>query len=132
MYTVEVAISIKGAGYAQIRYGDESENMGGFADYIPRIVTCRYIQVALIIRDRVTAASMSIIPVPQEITVRADIPIGGKKVNFGTTFYGIPMVFPAANQYGIKVTDITESSCFVELLDEGKSVKGSVSLLVKR
>lgn len=132
MYTVEVAISIKGAGYAQIRYGDESENMGGFADYIPRIVTCRYIQVALIIRDRVTAASMSIIPVPQEITVRADIPTGGKTVNFGTTFYGIPMVFPAANQYGVKVTDITESSCFVELLDEGKSVKGSVSLLVKR
>ena len=130
-YMVEVAISVEGAGYAKIRYSDEDGNYGDFSDYTPRVVTCRYIQVQLVIRDRVTAASLSVIPVPREIMVSTHVPAGGKKITFDA-FYGTPMVFPSANQYQVKVTNVKEESCYVELMDGNKSVEGDVSLLIKR
>ena len=130
-YMVEVAISVEGAGYAKIRYSDEDGNFGDFSDYTPRVVTCRYIQVQLVIRDRVTAASLSVIPVPREIMVSTHVPAGGKKITFDA-FYGTPMVFPSANQYQVKVTNVKEESCYVELMDGNKSVEGDVSLLIKR
>ena len=122
VYNIEVAISIKGEGFARIRYS--SNGSGEYADYKPKQVKCRYIGVQLVVRDVMTAARLQVIPVPQEITVNAHIPVGGKTVTFDA-FFGKPMIFPSASQYNAKVKDITEDSCYVTLYDDNNvSVEG--------
>lgn len=130
VYTVEVAISIEGEGFAKVKYtgGNSSSD---YQDYKPQKVKCRYIYPRLYVRDRITAAKLQVIPVPKEVTVTEHIPINGKKVNF-EAFLGTPMIFPSASQYNVKVKDVTKKSCYVTLYDENNnSVEGDVALLIK-
>jgi len=129
-YTIEAAISITGAGYAKIRYSNTKGGGGAYVDYKPTRVKCRYIDVQLIVRDRITAAKLQVIPVPREVTINEHIPTKGKTITFDP-FMQKPAIFPAANEYTVKVTDITQKSAFVRLYNEGEPIEGDVTLLIK-
>lgn len=130
-YKVECAINIVGTGYALISYGNELDDMTPFVEYTPRSITARYIVVKIAVKGSVSAATLQVIPVPQEITVSKEIPVNGTTVNYGAKFFKLPMIFPASNEYSVKISKVTDSDCFVELLNGTKSVAGNVSLLVK-
>lgn len=130
-YKVECAINIVGTGYALISYGNELDDMTPFVEYTPRSITARYIVVKIAVKGSVSAATLQVIPVPQEITVSKEIPVNGTTVSYGVKFFKLPMIFPASNEYSVKISKVTDSNCFVELLNGTKSVAGNVSLLVK-
>jgi hypothetical protein len=131
-YYVGAALEIKGAGYAQIRYARNDHKYGNYEPYNPRFVTCRYIQVRLVVRETIEKAVATIVSPEQEINITKDIPKEGTTVSYGTRFYTVPSIFPSYTDKKVVVSNITTTSCFIKLTDEnGNTVKGSVSLLIR-
>ena len=131
-YYIGAALEIKGTGYAQIRYAGNNHKYGEYEPYNPRFVTCRYIQVRLVVRGTIEKAVATIVSPEQEINVTKDIPKEGATVSYGTRFYTVPSIFPSYSDKKVVVSNITTTSCFVKLTDDkGNAIEGSVSLLVR-
>ena len=131
-YYIGAALEIKGTGYAQIRYAGNNHKYGEYEPYNPRFVTCRYIQVRLVVRGIIEKAVATIVSPEQEINVTKDIPKEGATVSYGTRFYTVPSIFPSYSDKKVVVSNITTTSCFVKLTDDkGNAIEGSVSLLVR-
>ena len=131
-YYIGAALEIKGTGYAQIRYAGNNHNYGEYEPYNPRFVTCRYIQVRLVVRGTIEKAVATIVSPEQEVNVTKDIPKEGATVPYGTRFYAVPSIFPSYSDKKVVVSNITTTSCFVKLTDDkGNAIEGSVSLLVR-
>lgn len=132
--TVGIGISIEGEGYAMIRTAGEDGHYTAWENYIPCERLCRYIDVRLHVRNKITSATLTVDKRTVSKTISKHLAAGDNTVEYGEVFYNIPAVIPTAIGDGVTAHVISKDtgSCVIKITDNNNNaVEGDVDILIR-
>lgn len=132
VYDIIPLIIADGTTQIEIRMAYESHIYSDWQFYVPQKITCRYLQVRLLVNGYCRGASIQIKAPIQEETIAENIEANSTKISFKNRYYQTPAIFPAYSGNRIVIEKITKSYCTVHIEDDnGNKVAGQVTLLVR-
>ena len=132
VYDIIPLIIADGTTQIEIRMAYESHIYSDWQFYVPQKITCRYLQVRLLVNGYCRGASIQIKAPVQEETIAENIEANSTKISFKNRYYQTPAIFPAYSGNRIVIEKVTKSYCTVHIEDaDGNKIAGQVTLLVK-